>query len=117
MSKRRQIIGWILLGIGIICCSISLLHVRRTVSDAYSASGVKAAFHAPNAPCGNVMINSAGPEELTALPGIGPSLGNEICVEREKNGPFFYPEDLISVKGIGKAKLALFRDNLNMSAE
>ena len=77
MRKRRQIIGWILLGIGIICCSISLLRVRRTVSDAYSAS----------------------------------------CREREENGPFFYPEDLISVKGIGKAKLALFRDNLNMSAE
>ena len=51
------------------------------------------------------FLNQAGAEELTVLPGIGATTAEAIITEREANGPFCYPEDLISVKGIGKKKL------------
>jgi competence ComEA-like helix-hairpin-helix protein len=41
-------------------------------------------------------------EELQALYGIGPSLAQTIVEERETNGAFHYPEDLLNVKGIGE---------------
>ena len=59
---------------------------------------------------GALRINSADAEELTALPGIGGTLANQILLERNLHGPFFYPEDLLAVKGIGTEKLKRIRD-------
>ena len=42
---------------------------------------------------------------MQKLPGIGPVLAGEIIAEREKNGAFYYPEDLLNVKGIGEKSL------------
>ncbi|MGQ4553696.1 helix-hairpin-helix domain-containing protein [Dermabacteraceae bacterium CCM 9519] len=56
-------------------------------------------------PAGPVDLNSAGEQQLTALPGIGPALAKRIVADREKNGPFRSIADLTRVKGIGK-KLA-----------
>ena len=66
-------------------------------------------------PSGTVSVNSAGLYELTELPGVGETLAQAILDEREANGPFRVPEDLLSVKGIGAKKLAQFRDWLDMS--
>jgi competence protein ComEA len=59
---------------------------------------------------GKVAINSAGPEELATLPGIGPVLAERIAMYREEHGPFATVEDLLDVPGIGEAKLASLRD-------
>ena len=56
-------------------------------------------------PRGDVDVNRATQEELQKLPGIGPVLAGEIIAEREKNGAFYYPEDLLNVKGIGEKSL------------
>ncbi|MBV7412146.1 helix-hairpin-helix domain-containing protein [Dermabacteraceae bacterium TAE3-ERU27] len=56
-------------------------------------------------PAGPVDLNSAGEQQLTALPGIGPALAKRIVADREKNGPFRSVASLTRVKGIGK-KLA-----------
>jgi len=64
-----------------------------------------------------VQINLADAEALTKLQGIGPALGQMIVEERERNGVFFFPEDLIAVKGIGLKKLAGFREMLDMRAD
>lgn len=53
---------------------------------------------------GEAFVNRAGAEELTELPGIGGTIAEAIITEREANGLYCYPEDLISVKGIGKKK-------------
>lgn len=48
-----------------------------------------------------VNINTATPQELEALPGIGPSKAKAIVDYRAKNGPFKTPEDIKKVAGIG----------------
>lgn len=56
-------------------------------------------------PSGTVNINAAGVDELDALPGIGKVIARRIVEEREQNGPFYYPEDLMNVTGIGSRML------------
>mgnify|MGYP002733674258 CR=1 FL=1 len=66
-------------------------------------------------PSGDVRVNEATEDELCALTGVGPSLAAEIVRERTENGSFYYPEDLLCVKGIGRGKLRRMLDQLNMS--
>ena len=49
---------------------------------------------------------------LCALPGVGPVLAGRIVAEREQNGAFYYPEDLLRVSGIGAKKLEQMRNLL-----
>ena len=56
-------------------------------------------------PEGTVDINAGGVEELDKLYGVGPAIAARIIEEREKNGPFTYPEDLLNVNGIGQKTL------------
>ena len=44
------------------------------------------------------------------LPGIGPVLGERIVAQREENGPFQSPEDLLRVPGIGDNTLDSIRE-------
>ena len=55
---------------------------------------------------GRININSAGLEELMTLPGIGEVRAQALIDDREANGPFVYPEELIRVKGIGEGVLS-----------
>ena len=57
-------------------------------------------------PAGAVLVslNSASPEQLTALPGIGPTLAARIVQWREQNGRFTAVDELLEVAGIGPAK-------------
>ena len=52
-----------------------------------------------------VDVNTAGLEELMALPGIGEVRARAILADREANGPYCYPEHLIRVQGIGEGTL------------
>lgn len=47
-----------------------------------------------------VNINKCTRKELTALRGVGSTLANRIITFREKNGPYYGPEDLAKVEGI-----------------
>ena len=51
-----------------------------------------------------VNINTATEEELDELPGVGESTARAIVEDRERNGPFALPEDLMRVSGIGEKK-------------
>lgn len=50
----------------------------------------------------SVDINSAGPEELKRLPGIGSVLAGRIVEYREEYGNFLEIEELMEVNGIGE---------------
>ena len=65
-------------------------------------------------PQGTVDINRADAAELDTLPGIGPKLAQAIIEDREQYGPFYYPEDLIHVKGIGAKTLAKLWEQLKL---
>lgn len=55
---------------------------------------------------GTVNINTATAEQLQALPGIGQTRAQEIVADRQANGPFRIPEDLMRVSGIGEGTLS-----------
>jgi competence protein ComEA len=57
-----------------------------------------------------VDINRASASELEALPGVGPATAEKIVSEREANGPFTSPEDLMRVPGIGEKKFEAMRE-------
>lgn len=59
----------------------------------------------PALPRGPVAVNLASEQELQELWGVGAVLARRIVQEREQNGPFSYPEDLLCVKGIGQKTL------------
>jgi competence protein ComEA len=56
-----------------------------------------------------VDLNSATPDDLARLPGVGPSLAARIVDRRQSIGAFASLEDLRRVKGIGPAKLERLR--------
>ena len=66
---------------------------------------------------GDVRINRADAETLQTLPGIGPAYAGRIIEEKQANGPYYYPEDLEAVRGIGPQTLANFRNLIDMTLE
>ena len=58
------------------------------------------------------LINTGDAGSLGNLPGIGPVTAEAIIKEREENGLFIFPEELVSVHGIGEAKMAQIRELL-----
>lgn len=59
---------------------------------------------APGMSGGLVNLNTATPEQLGTLPGIGPALAARIVQWREQHGRFTAVEELLEVSGIGPAK-------------
>ena len=64
-----------------------------------------------------VDINTAGLDELMTLPGIGEVRAQAILDDREANGPYRYPENLIRVKGIGEGILGQILDQITAGGE
>ena len=64
-----------------------------------------------------IDVNTAPVELLTQLPGIGPVIARRIIEEREMNGRFHYPADLLCVSGIGEATLSRITPYLRFSTE
>lgn len=65
-------------------------------------------------PRGAVSVNTAGVDELCLLRGVGAETAQRIIDERERNGRFAYPEDLLAVKGIGSKTLKKLYDQLSL---
>jgi competence protein ComEA len=64
-----------------------------------------------------VNINTADLDELMTLPGIGEVRGRNILADRQANGPYTAPEDLLRVDGIGEGILAGLRDYITTGEE
>lgn len=61
-----------------------------------------------------IDLNTAGREELMALPGIGEVLAGRILRYRDAHGAFTAVEDLMKVEGIGEARLETILDKITI---
>ncbi len=61
-----------------------------------------------------VNINAATAEELSTLPGIGPTKAQSIIDYRLANGPFQSIEDIKNVRGIGEATFEKLKDKITV---
>jgi comEA protein len=87
-----------------------------TTASAQEAEADDSAETASNAsPAGRIDLNTATADELTTLPGIGPSKAAAIVAYREQHR-FERVDDLVRVRGIGRATLRALRDRITVSS-
>lgn len=98
-SSRRLVANAVLLA-----CVLSLAMAAAT-------TGVQAARPASSTPplSGVVNVNTATPDQLQLLPGVGASRAEAIVAHRKQQGGFEKVEDLLAVKGIGESMLEKMR--------
>jgi competence protein ComEA len=92
----------------------AFLALTLALAAAMPQPAAAAASTGEAAPQGKVNINTASADELTALPGIGPSYAQRIVEHREKNGPFKRIEDLLAVRGIGDKTFEKIKDRITV---
>lgn len=64
---------------------------------------------------GAVHVNSDSLQEIMRLPDVGEVTAQAVVDERALHGDYQYPEDLLSVRGIGQKTLAGFREMLDLT--
>lgn len=62
-----------------------------------------------------IPVNSANVELLATISGIGPELATQIIQARNTKGPFTTPEDLLAVPGIGPSRMNQFAPQFSFS--
>jgi competence protein ComEA len=83
---------------------LALSLLATPLSSRVEAQPIPPAAHvAQRAPNGVVNLNTASGDELERLPGIGPSRARAILELRARLKRFARVEDLMRVKGIGRA--------------
>ncbi len=89
-------------------------HDDEAVGAAASSPGQVQTVGATQSGAGSALvnINTATTDELQTLAGIGEVTARTILEDRERNGPFASPEDLMRVSGIGEKKFEKVRDSI-----
>lgn len=97
------------------------VNLARPVSDGEQiVVGRRAAAAAPPPAAGAgseatlVDLNTATPEQLETLDGVGEVIAGRILAWRESNGPFTDIEQLLDVDGIGEQTLAGIRESVRL---
>ena len=117
-ERTRSIACGVLLAVAVlllIAAGVSGYRPRGVTE--FAAAGRKAEVQPIQLPGGEIDVNTADLDTLVALPGIGEKLAQAIIDEREANGPFYYPEDLIAVSGIGEKKMEGMRELIRLGEE
>lgn len=67
------------------------------------------------APADKIDLNSATVDQLTSLPGVGPTLAGRIVAYREEAGRFGSIDELLNVKGIGEKNFQKIEPRLKVT--
>lgn len=123
----QRLFGWLLALLCLSAAALTLLHLRPDptapkyflrspygVTRAQVQEVAASAAQSPEATQSTVQVNFAGVDELTTIPGVGPVLAQAIIDERITHGFFYYPEDLLCVKGIGEKTLDKLLPYMNL---
>ena len=108
--------------------TFKLVH-RAAIVALLSIAGVWTPATAGAAPCvrtqallgtaqleGQLNLNTATAQQLTLLPGVGPSTASKIVAYRERH-PFRRLAHIMRIKGIGKKTFARLRPFLTLEGE
>jgi competence protein ComEA len=83
---------------------------RQVLVPTRAPAGSAAGATAPGAAPAKVNLNTATPEQLDTLAGVGPATAAKILAFREQHGGFGSVEELGDVPGIGEVRLEALRD-------
>lgn len=111
LTKEEKLILVFFLALFIIGTGVNFYKKRFGVSLEYAPP----AYPIPRGERGyasKINVNTANLNELIKLKGIGEKLATVIIDYRQNNGPFFYKEDLMKIKGIGQAKFNAIKDDI-----
>ena len=96
----------------LILCAAALIvtHLKPEGRMSFRLDASRAAFRQDERmnvpwPEGAIDPNTGDAQELEQLNGVGPAIAQRIIEERETNGAFLFPEDLLNVSGIGQKTL------------
>jgi competence protein ComEA len=87
------------------------LRVAPGAGGAAASGGAAGTGSAPEVP---IDLNTATPEQLDELDGIGPGMAGAILEYREEHGGFGSVEELGQVPGIGEKRLAALREKVRV---
>ena len=90
------------------------LHILPSGAAPPPAPGEPAPADGNGISTGGVSLNNATAEELTELKGVGEVTAQAIVAYREEHGGFQDIEELLEVTGIGPAKLAQLKDQVQL---
>ena len=96
MSPNLSILRTSLAALALLCAPVGIASAQRAPANAEQPAKA-------SAPVAPVNLNTATVDQLLTLPGIGPSKAAAIVETRQKIGGFKKLEDLMRVKGIGRA--------------
>jgi competence ComEA-like helix-hairpin-helix protein len=83
---------------------------------ALSGAFIARAQHKKPPPAAPVDLNAATPQQLQALPGVGPAMAKSIVDFRQKSGPFRRVDDLLAIRRITKQRLEKIRPYVKINA-
>ena len=114
VRKIRTAAGICLIPAALILLLAGLLPVKKPSGTAFTGSvGETVKPAALRHLSDGDPFNSGDVYDLEEFPGIGETLASFILDERKENGSFYFPEDIMQVKGIGEKKLEQIRPGLH----
>ena len=93
----------------LLICALALFAAACVRQARHASTEVRLNVEAPANPVSLIDINSAPPQELEKLPGVGKVMAERIVAHREQYGPFRRAEHLMMVRGISDRKFREMR--------
>lgn len=122
VTHARRLAGRTLPALVLAACAFPWLQPRPALAapPAVAAAAADDGADAPTgrkATTGKLNLNTATPEQLEMLPGVGPAKAERIIAFRQKHGAFKRVADLRRVKGFGRKTLKKLEPFLDIKGE